>query len=61
MARAYNELSVEFERDPTDEEVAETPRMDASSEVRDVKSAMPDADEPRPAACSDEGLRSSAT
>ena len=42
MARAYNELSLELERDPTDEEVAErlgwTP-----NEVRDVKSAMPDA------------------
>jgi RNA polymerase primary sigma factor len=42
MARTYNDLSAELERDPTDEEVAEqlgwTP-----NEVRDVKSAMPDA------------------
>ena len=42
MARTYNDLSAELERDPTDEEVAEqlgwTP-----DEVRDVKSAMPDA------------------
>jgi RNA polymerase primary sigma factor len=42
MARAYNELSVELEREPTDEEVAErlgwTPE-----EVREVKGAMPDA------------------
>ena len=42
MARAYNELSLDLERDPTDEEVAGllgwTP-----DEVRDVKSAMPDA------------------
>jgi RNA polymerase primary sigma factor len=42
MARTYNDLSAELERDPSDEEVAEqlgwTP-----DEVRDVKSAMPDA------------------
>jgi RNA polymerase primary sigma factor len=42
MARTYNELSAELEREPTDEEVAErlgwTPE-----EVRDVKSAIPDA------------------
>ena len=42
MARAYNELSAELEREPSDEEVAErlgwTP-----DEVREVKSAMPDA------------------
>src|SRR3982750_1478966 len=42
MARAYNELSAEMGREPTDEEVAErlgwTPE-----EVRDVKGAMPDA------------------
>ena len=42
MARAYNELSSELEREPTDEEVAE--RLDwKASDVRDVKSAMPDA------------------
>jgi RNA polymerase primary sigma factor len=28
MARAYNELSSEMERKPTDEEVARTPRVD---------------------------------
>ncbi len=42
MARAYNELSAELEREPTDEEVASrigwTP-----DEVREVKGAMPDA------------------
>ena len=42
MARTYNELSAEFEREPTDEEVAE--RLEwAVDEVRDVKDAMPDA------------------
>src|ERR671911_562326 len=42
MTRTYNELSAEFERDPTDEEVAE--RLGWTiGEVRDVKDAMPDA------------------
>jgi RNA polymerase primary sigma factor len=42
MARTYNELSAEFEREPTNEEVAE--RLDwTTDEVRDVKDAMPDA------------------
>ncbi len=42
MARAYNELSAELERDPTDEEVAR--RIDwTAEEVREVKGAMPDA------------------
>ncbi len=42
MARAYNELSAEMEREPTDEEVAE--RLEWTAEqVRDVKGAMPDA------------------
>ena len=42
MARAYNELSAEREREPTDEEVAE--RLGWTAEqVRDVKGAMPDA------------------
>jgi RNA polymerase primary sigma factor len=42
MARAYNELSSELEREPTDEEVAE--RLGWTPEqVRDVKEAMPDA------------------
>jgi len=42
MARAYNELSVEFEREPTDEEVAERIGWTAQ-DVREVKGAMPDA------------------
>jgi RNA polymerase primary sigma factor len=42
MARLYNELSVEFEREPTDEEVARGLGW-AVEEVRDVKGAMPDA------------------
>jgi RNA polymerase primary sigma factor len=42
MARAYNELSAELDRAPTDAEVAE--RIGWSAEdVRDVKDAMPDA------------------
>ena len=42
MARAYNELSSEMDRSPTDEEVAE--RLEWSvGDVRDVKDAMPDA------------------
>src|SRR5215211_6282010 len=42
MARVYNELSTEMEREPTDEEVAE--RLEWTvGEVLDVKSAMPDA------------------
>src|SRR4028119_990401 len=42
MARAYNELSVQLEREPTDEEVAERLGWDVER-VRDVKSAIPDA------------------
>ena len=42
MARAYNELSAEFEREPSDEEVARRLGWTAD-EVRDVKGAMPDA------------------
>src|SRR5688500_333530 len=42
MARTYNELSSEMEREPTDEEVAN--RLGWTAEqVRDVKGAMPDA------------------
>ena len=42
MARAYNELSADMEREPTDEEVAE--RLGWTAEqVRDAKGAMPDA------------------
>jgi len=42
MARSYNELSVELDRNPTDEEVAERLGWTVD-EVRDVKDAMPDA------------------
>src|ERR671927_563112 len=42
MARTYNELSAELEREPTDEEVAERLGWTAD-EVRGVKGAMPDA------------------
>jgi len=42
MARAYNELSAELEREPVDEEVAQRLGWTAD-EVRNVKSAMPDA------------------
>jgi RNA polymerase primary sigma factor len=42
MARTYNELSAELEREPTDEEVAK--RLEwTPEEVRGVKDAMPDA------------------
>jgi len=42
MARAYNELSAELEREPTDEEVAARIGWTAE-DVREVKGAMPDA------------------
>src|SRR4028119_715096 len=42
MARAYNELSVEFEREPTDEEVAGKLEWDVET-VRDLKSSLWDA------------------
>ena len=42
MARAYNELSAEFEREPTDEEVAERLSWGVDR-VKEVKSAIPDA------------------
>src|ERR671939_1255095 len=42
MARTYNELAAELEREPTDEEVAERLGWTAD-EVRDVRDAMPDA------------------
>ncbi len=54
MARAYNELSAEQERGPTDEEVAERLGWTAD-EVRDVKSAMPDATSLNQPLGSDEG------
>ena len=42
MARAYNELSAELDRAPSDEEVAELLEWSVG-DVRDVKDAMPDA------------------
>ena len=42
MARLYNDLSAELEREPTDEEVAEGLGWTVE-DVRDVKGAMPDA------------------
>jgi RNA polymerase primary sigma factor len=42
MARTYNELSAQLQREPTDEEVAEKLGWDVDR-VKDVKSAIPDA------------------
>src|SRR3712207_9065943 len=42
MARTYNELSAEFEREPTDEEVAGRLEWDVE-QVRDLKSSLWDA------------------
>ena len=42
MARVYNELSTELEREPTDGEVAGRIGWDVDR-VKDVKSAIPDA------------------
>jgi RNA polymerase primary sigma factor len=42
MARAYNELSAELDREPTDEEVAERLSWEVDR-VKEVKSAIPDA------------------
>jgi RNA polymerase primary sigma factor len=42
MARTYNELSIQLEREPSDEEVAEGLGWDVDR-VKDVKSAIPDA------------------
>ena len=42
MARIYNDLSTQFERESTDEEVAETLGWDVDR-VKEVKSAIPDA------------------
>jgi RNA polymerase primary sigma factor len=42
MARAYNELSAELEREPTDEQVAERLGWTVDA-VREAKDAMPDA------------------
>jgi RNA polymerase primary sigma factor len=54
MARAYNELSVQLEREPTDEEVAEKLGWDVDR-VKDVKSAIPDATSLNQLLSSDEG------
>ena len=42
MAKTYNELSAELQREPTDEEVAEKLGWDVDR-VKDVRSAIPDA------------------
>ena len=54
MARAYNELSAQLEREPTDEEVAERLSWDVDR-VKDVKSAIPDATSLNQPLSSDEG------
>ena len=54
MARTYNELSVQLEREPTDEEVAEELGWDVDR-VKDVKSALPDATSLNQPLSSDEG------
>ena len=54
MARAYNELSVQLEHEPTDEEVAERLGWEVDR-VRDVKSAIPDATSLNQPLTSDEG------
>ena len=54
MARAYNELSNELEREPTDEEVAERLGWDVDR-VKAVKSAIPDATSLNQPLSSDEG------
>ena len=54
MARAYNELSLGLERDPTDEEVAGELGWTVD-QVRDVKGAMPDTTSLHQPLSSDEG------
>ena len=54
MARTYNELSAQLEREPTDEEVAEGLGWDVDR-VKDVKSAIPDAISFNQPLSSDEG------
>jgi RNA polymerase primary sigma factor len=54
MARTYNELSTRLGRDATDEEVAEELGW-AVEQVRDVKSAIPDAGSLHQPLSSDEG------
>jgi RNA polymerase primary sigma factor len=54
MGRAYNELSAQLEREPTDEEVAERLGWGVDR-VKDVKSATPDATSLNQPLSSDEG------
>ena len=54
MARTYNELSAELEREPTDEEVAERLGWEGDR-VKEVKSAIPDATSLNQPLSSDEG------
>ncbi len=54
MARAYNELSTELEREPTDEEVAKRIGWEVER-VKEVKSAIPDATSLNQPLSSDEG------
>jgi RNA polymerase primary sigma factor len=54
MGRAYNELSTELEREPTDEEVAERLGWHVDR-VKDAKSAIPDATSLNQPLSSDEG------
>ena len=54
MARAYNELSTELQREPNDEEVAERLSWDVDR-VKEVKSAIPDATSLNQPLSSDEG------
>jgi RNA polymerase primary sigma factor len=54
MARAYNELSTELEREPNDEEVAERLGWNVGR-VKDVKGAIPDATSLNQPLSSDEG------
>jgi RNA polymerase primary sigma factor len=54
MARTYNELSIQLEREPSDKEVAEELGWDVDR-VKDVKSALPDATNLNQPLSSDEG------
>jgi RNA polymerase primary sigma factor len=54
MARTYNELSAQLQREPTDEEVADRLGWDVDR-VKDVKSAIPNATSLNQPLSSDEG------
>jgi RNA polymerase primary sigma factor len=54
MARTYNELSAQLQREPTDEEVAERLSWDVDR-VKEVKSTIPDATSLNQPLSSDEG------